>query len=303
MSIASVLDRDEARRLLNEGELLHVALETRAGPHVTPELFVWNGGRLWFATARRTLKARLLDPGEQVGALIALGSHRLVILGEARPLDPLSPQSILSSKPESVLAPVAGTAFVFRNAPHLVGFLAQGLHALPHSLATLRMLVAIRPVAAALVERDEVIDSAGAWHPQEVPARDPRRAAKVTAGSVPSAVGDLVEEPSDAVAALTTPYGPVAVPVRWDPDSGTASVSARLLSLVGVEGETEASVEIDRMEGYLMSGKRGVLLRGDATINRRGRVAKISLKAERATVWRGMDNETVSLSSTRRKRQ
>lgn len=301
MSIASVLERDEARRLLKQGELLHVALETRTGPHVTPELFVWNGGRLWFATARRTLKARLLDPGEQVGALIALGSHRLVISGEARPLDPLSPQSMLSSKPETLLAPVAAGAFVLRNAPHLVGFLAEGLHALPHSPATLRMLVAIRPVAVALLDRDEVIDSAGAWHPQELPARQARRSAKVTAGSVPADVADVVEEPTDAVAALTTPYGPAAVPVRWNPVSGTASVPAQLLSLVGVESGTEASIEIDRMEGYLMSGKRGVLLRGDATISRRGRMAKISLKAERATVWRGMDNETVPLDSARKR--
>ncbi|MDQ4095998.1 MAG: pyridoxamine 5'-phosphate oxidase family protein, partial [Actinomycetota bacterium] len=69
--------RADVRALVEDAEGAHVAIETGRGPHVTPELFCWNGGRLWFATARRTLKARKTRAGAPVGVFIEHGPRGL----------------------------------------------------------------------------------------------------------------------------------------------------------------------------------------------------------------------------------
>src|SRR5437879_5524548 len=42
--------------VLDEADVLHVAVAARNGPHVTPAVFDVDGGRLWFVTPRRSVK-------------------------------------------------------------------------------------------------------------------------------------------------------------------------------------------------------------------------------------------------------
>lgn len=296
MSVSALLTREDATQVLRTADVMHLAMQTRGGPHVTPELFAWFAGRLWFATARRTLKARLLEPDTRVGVLLSAEPHHLVISGEARPLDPLAPQTSLASPGEAALSPLAATAFLLRNAPHLVGFALQGPKAWPRDPATLRMLVGIRPLAAALVEGDEVVSSAGSWRPQTVSTEMRRRARPVDFSELPEEPADLASiVGGSAVVSLATAAGPVALPAQWDPHRGVASVAPDLLALVGAANESEAAVAIERMQGYAMGGKRGVMLRGDAVVRRKGGRGEIVLRPERATFWTGMETETVSL--------
>lgn len=296
MSVSALFARAEATQVLRTADVMHLAMQTRGGPHVTPELFAWIGGRLWFATARRTLKARMLKPDTRVGVLLSAEPHHLVISAEARPLDPLAPQTSLASPGEAALSPVAAAAFLMRNAPHLVGFALQGPRAWPRNPGTLRMLVGVRPLAAALIEGDGVVASAGSWRPKEVSTEMGRRARPVDVSELPEEPADLASVGrGSAVVSLTTAAGPVALPAQWDPDRGVASVAPDLLALVGASNETEAAVEIERMEGYAMGGKRGVMLRGDAVVRRKGGKGEIVLRPERATFWTGMETETVTL--------
>lgn len=193
------------------------------------------------------------------------------------------------------MSPLAATAFVLRNAPHLVGFAAQGPKAWPRSAATLRMLVAIRPLAAALVKGDEVT-SAGSWRPTTISADVGRRARPVEVSELPDEPADLaLLAGGAAVVSLLTSVGPVALPAQWDPERGVASVTPGLLALVGAAHDSEAAVEIERMDGYAMGGKRGVMLRGDAIVRRKGGRGEIVLRPERATFWQGMETQTVTL--------
>ena len=296
MSATDLLRRDDVADLLGRAPLMHTALETKNGPHVTPELFTWRSDRFWFATARRTLKARLLDTGSRVGVLVTDGESSVIVAGEARPLDPLSLTGLLASLEEGLLAPVATLDFGYRNAPHLAGFLAQGPWAWPHSAATLRMLVAVRPLAAAFVKGDEVVAAEGAWSPAELRVRRSGRAKRVRVEALPdqaAGLADAVDEP--AVVALSSAVGPIALPALWDVERGVATLPYRLLALVGAANEADAAVEIERMEGFKMTGKRGVMLRGTGVVRRRREVGEIVLSPERATHWEGMSTETVAL--------
>lgn len=296
MGAIDLLRGEDVRALLANAPLMHTALDTRSGPHVTPELFTWRSDRFWFATARRTLKARLLDSGSRVGVLVTDGSSSVIVAGEARPLDPLNPVQLIASLEDGVLAPAAAASFAYRNAPHLAGFLAQGPWAWPHSPATLRMLIAVRPLAAAVVEGDDVVAAEGAWSPDEFEVRRSGRAKAVALDSLPADVAELAGASVErAVVGLSSAVGPMPLPARWDPSSGVATLPYRLLALVGAANESSAAVEIERMEGYAMTGKRGVMLRGDAILRHRGTVGEIVLSPDRATHWKGMSTETVAL--------
>lgn len=289
----SIFARDESRRLLNEAAIAHFGMVTKRGPHVTPELFAWTAGRFWFATARRTLKARTLAPGSRVGLLLMSGNDRLVISGDARPLDGVRPLTLAASPQESALYPAGLAAFVIRNAPHLAGFMAQGPRAFPRSLSAFRMFIAVRPVAAVLIKDDRIVDSAGPWIEGIEEGRAEIDPAPFVSPAAPEDLADIAESyAADAAVAVETAIGPVVLPASWDPDDSTVLVATELLERVGAK-EGEVAVEVDRMVGFAMEDKKGVLLRGDMEIVQNGRFTRIEMDPNRMTSWRGMGTETL----------
>ena len=289
----TLLSRDEVGHLLREAEVAHLGFEASKGPHVTPELFAWTGGRLWFATARRTLKARKIETGSRVGILLKRGQHSLAMIGEARPLDAVRPLSLLLSPHETALSPAGMTAFTLRNVRHLAGFIAQGPGACPKPLSTLRMFISVRPVAAALLRGNRLLEAEGPW----------QRGIKLIGGDIDSEPFDVTDVPddlaaiadnfaSDAVIAVSTGAGTAVLPATWDPEESVAHVARELLQLAGAR-EGEAAVEIERMDGYAMDGKRGVLLRGQMRVTQEGHMSRVEFDPDKATVWRGMRTKTV----------
>ena len=47
--------------VLDDAEVLYLAVAASKGPHVTPAVFDVDGDRLWFITPRRSVKARVID--------------------------------------------------------------------------------------------------------------------------------------------------------------------------------------------------------------------------------------------------
>ena len=289
-----LLEKDESLHLLKEAAVAHLGIEAKEGPHVTPELFAWAHNRLWFATARRTLKARRIGTGTRVGVLLARGQHTLIMIGEARPLDVVRPLSFAMSPYETALYPAGVAAFVIRNAQHLAGFIAQGPGALPKSLQTLRMFIAVRPVAVALLRGDRLLEAEGPWQRGVEFAGGKIDSGPVAVAHVPDDLSSLASNfADDAVIAVSTGGGPAVLPASWNPDEAAALVPHGLLHLVGAR-EGEAAIEIERMEGYAMDGKRGVLLRGEMRFAEDGRGGRVEIDPDKATVWRGMKTKTVS---------
>jgi nitroimidazol reductase NimA-like FMN-containing flavoprotein (pyridoxamine 5'-phosphate oxidase superfamily) len=44
--------------VLEQGSFCHVATAAPSGPHCTPLVFAYSGGRLWLTTSRRSVKTR-----------------------------------------------------------------------------------------------------------------------------------------------------------------------------------------------------------------------------------------------------
>ncbi|MGH8994236.1 MAG: pyridoxamine 5'-phosphate oxidase family protein, partial [Acidimicrobiia bacterium] len=114
--------RDDPRVLdvLDEGDLLYLAVTTRHGPHVTPTAFDRDGRRLWLVTPRRSVKALTIRRHRRVGALVRLGESAVMLSGRARIVDPLTARGIFS--PGRLLdLPFAAAGYLSRNYRHAAG--------------------------------------------------------------------------------------------------------------------------------------------------------------------------------------
>src|SRR5687768_4639974 len=63
-------DPDLAQALDGDGPA-YLAIESRRGPHVTPQAVVARDGRLWLATPHDSLKAKVLRKRPRVGLLVS----------------------------------------------------------------------------------------------------------------------------------------------------------------------------------------------------------------------------------------
>jgi hypothetical protein len=280
----------DAVSLLSRPRLAYVGVVSKRGPHVTPELFTYFAGRFWIATAKRTLKSRTLGSGDRVGLLLKHGSRSLLVEGETAKLDPFEPLDALKAWREAPFAGIAMGSFFVRNATHLAGLFADP-SALPHSVDTFRVPIAIRPERAVLLEGWRVATTLGRWEQTRAPSAPPDTG---DPGDLPRSFAEISEGVKAAV--LGWEVGDVALPLpaMWDGAAGTASVPAEVMSLIGGGDRARACVALERSAGERLDDKEGLLLRGEGAATKEGVVVEVGIDVSRATHWEGADTETVS---------
>jgi hypothetical protein len=275
--------------VLDEAEVVHVAVAGRNGPHVTPAVFDVDGGRLWFVTPRRSVKARVIDRRRRVGALVQLGRWSVVIGGRARIVDPLTARGIFS--PGTLLdLPLAAAGYLGRNHRHATGTIRD--HQAP-TLALSRVLVSIDIRRLALLDEFDVVDTWGRWEQSDllIPG-DPPPVAAPDLGDIPPALHPFLADDAPVVLGWSAPAGPLALPARWRPGLGELETSAAALILAGAASGGPACVTAERSRHRLKS-KRGILLTGDGHARADGPTARVSVDVRRTTWWMGEERETV----------
>lgn len=272
----TLLDEPRVASALAEGRQAYVAMATRTGPHVTPELYGWSDGRLWFFAATSTLKAKVLPERSEVCLLVRAGTTTVVAGGESHVLDVADPRRLLESLPQARRAPKAVLDFALRNAADLAGFALDAVRGRTGpGLPPRRLLFGVEARRVALLEDDAVVDAWGNW-PGPVGEGE----------GAPAAGGDGA---TPAVVAWQTPVGLLALPGRWDGEECRATVPASLVALADAPASSRAAVVLDRYNGPGPDAKEGVLLRGEGTLDRGDGVASVRLAVERETRWDGVD--------------
>src|SRR4051812_49148017 len=114
--------------VVQEGRVAYVAVESRRGPHVTPFLYSFSSGHLWFLGAADTLTVRMTDRCVRAGVLVRAGAGAVVLDGSRRRMDPLRPADLVAAGGRLRLAPGALTLYALRNAPDLLAFGRDALH-------------------------------------------------------------------------------------------------------------------------------------------------------------------------------
>ena len=260
----------EMRSVLNEARQCHVAIVTKDGPHVTPELYAVARDTLWFAVAATTLKARVLPDLPRAGAIVRAGGRSVLLSGQVRTYDVRSPADVgRAVRDTDVARALAG--FVLRNAGDLAAFARDtvtgrlGIRVPPR-----RVLVRLRPTRAALLDGTAVRAAVGDW-----PGRPPETTGEALRGTRYAVVGWL------------GPDGPVALPARWDEQC--AYVPAAAASLAGLPREAPACVVVDDYGRPGPAAKSGRLLRGTGRLDGDGRA---SIEIRKITSWDGVETAT-----------
>jgi hypothetical protein len=283
--------RDDARvaEILDEGDLLYVAVTTRRGPHVTPTAFDRDGRRLWFVTPRRSVKARAIRRHRQVGALVRLGERAVMMSGRARIVDPLTARGVFSVN-RLLDLPLAATGFLGRNHRHVTGTVRD--HKAP-TLALARVAVSVDITRLALLEGERVAATWGEWEHRELRLPGaPLDVGPPDLTGVPRALGSfLAADDQPVVLGWQTPSGPVALPARWQGATGLAETSGAAMALAGAGSAGPACVTVDRSR-YRLKHKQGVLLAGTGHAWIGGGRASVAIEQERLTWWDGEETGT-----------
>ena len=288
--------RDDRRvgEILGEADLLHVAVAARRGPHVTPAVFEEEGGRLWFITPRRSVKAKVIARRPRVGGLVQFGHRAVVFGGRARIVDPLTARGILS--PGRLLdLPLAAAGYLGRNHRHATGTIWD--HEAP-TLALSRVMVSIDIRRLALLDGPTVVEAWGQWDRSDLLLRgDPPSATVPDLAAVPPALRDLLADDAPVVLGWQSFAGPLALPARWRTGPGGLETSGEAMILAGAASGSPACVTAER-SGYRLDSKRGLLLTGNGHARLDGPGARVTLDTLRTTWWQGEDRHTVGAAGT-----
>jgi hypothetical protein len=295
MSEAWRSDRRVAE-VLDEADVLYVAVAARRGPHVTPAVFDHDGSRLWFVTPRRSIKARVIARHRRVGGLVLLGRRAVMIGGRARIVDPLTARGIFS--PARLLdLPLAAAGYVSRNHRHATGTIRD--HEAP-TLALSRVLVSIDIRRLAFLDGWEVVDSWGRWPSADLLLRgDPPPGTAPDLTAVPPGVRSLLADDAPVVLGWQSLAGPLALPGRWRPDTGGLETSGPAMMLAAAASGSPASVCAERSR-YRLKSKQGLLLTGDghARLEGVGPIARVELDVRRTTWWKGEESHTIEATAS-----
>ena len=261
----------EMRSVLNEARQAHLAVVTKDGPHVTPELYAVARDTLWFAVAATTLKARVLPDSPRAGALVRAGGRSVMLGGEARTYDVRSPGDVVRAVRDLDVAR-AVTGFLLRNAGDLTAFARDAATGrLGRKLPPRRVLVRFTPDRAALLDGTVVVASAGDWP-----------------GRVRAAEREALPGTRDATVGWLGADGPVALPARWD-ERECAYVPAAAAALAGLPREAPACLVVDDYGSPGPAAKSGTLLRGTGRLADDGRA---SMSIAKVTTWDGVETAT-----------
>jgi hypothetical protein len=268
---------------LQLGRQAYVALEDSGQVHVTPVLYAWADGRLWFAAGAATRKVHLLQNSSTVGVLVEAGSRHVLIAGAAEVIDPARPLSLVGS-PREVTRRAGGLGlYGLRNVVDLAGFARDTVMLRNGRLRPRRrVFVGVRPHASAVFDGERLGGLWGQW-PQESP---------------PSSGPASPSSGAGAVLGWMTDASPVALPIRWDAGRSSASLDRAAVDGLGLSRWSPACVVVDDYGGPGPSPKRGTAVRGFGELidDEQGMWAHV--EPERVSHWSGATSHSRRITAS-----
>jgi nitroimidazol reductase NimA-like FMN-containing flavoprotein (pyridoxamine 5'-phosphate oxidase superfamily) len=267
---------DAAREVLDRGVLCHLAAPSPAGPHVTPVVFVFDGGRVWGTTSRGTAKARRWRRQPVAGGLVTHADRTLTFRGRVTMYDLLDASTWRDSLVRAPLVARASARFTLKNARFFAGY-ARDVARVPLAWTPpARVVFSIDLEAGAVLQGDRVAERWGSWG-RGIGGRTGYRALRdggLPEGDLPEEARALLGRRGEGVVGLAGPGGPVVLPARWVRSGGAflAVLPRPIASLAAPRPDGAASLVIDAASTWRAARMRGVLLRGDASVFAAGEV-------------------------------
>ncbi len=261
--------------VFERGPFCAVAAPTPDGPHCTPLVFAYSGGRIWLTTSRRSVKARTWERDPTVAGLIRHGELAVTFTGTVKTYDALDRRTWAAAVAGATSIARATATFSRKNARFFAGY-AFDARQVPFAWTPPgRVLVGIDLDRTALLDTDGVQEGRGRWGGQTESHRTFRRTkgADPFAG-LPEEIREGVGRTGDGVLAVQGHRGPVVVPVRWraEEDALYAALPAETLTLAGASPVAPAALTVDQPSVWRARDMVGALLQGEAAFYVEGAV-------------------------------
>jgi len=252
--------------ILEQGSFCAVATSAPTGPHCTPLVFAYSGGRLWFTTSRRAVKTRAWKADPAAAGLVRHGELAVAFTGSAKLYDALDRNTWSDAVAGATSIARATAAYSRKNARFFAGY-AVDAKQVPFAWAPPgRVFVGIELARTALLDADGVQEGKGRWAGASTSHATFRRSTK---GDDPlSVLPAEVRGPlgAEGVGALTLigERGPVVVPARWRADEHAiyAALPAETLALAVAGPDAPAALTVDVASEWRARDMVGAMVQG-----------------------------------------
>jgi hypothetical protein len=296
--------------VLEQGSFCAVAATTPRGPHCTPLVFAYSGGRIWLTTSRRSVKTRAWKVDPSVAGLVRHGPLAATFVGAVKLYDALDRNTWGAAVAGATSIARATATFSRKNARFFAGY-AFDARQVPFAWTPPgRVFAGIELERAALLDADGIQEGRGRWG-GEVASHGTFRQSK--AGSdplahVPHDVRAELGHEGEGTLSVAGSTGPVVLPVRWlvDGSSLYAALPTDILTLADADPDAPAALTLDKVSVWRARDMVGAMVQGTASFFVGGRLgsgaktamgiassmhgsadALVRLAPDRVVWWRG----------------
>ncbi len=254
------------QQVLDEGSFCAVATATPRGPHCTPLVFAYSGGRVWLTTSRGSVKARAWKTDPAVSGLVRHGDLAVTFTGTVKTYDALDRNTWGAAVAGATSIARATARFSKKNARFFAGYAFDARQVPLAWTPPGRVFVGVDLERTALVDLDGVQEGRGRWgggagthatFRQRKQGVDPL-------GPLPPEVAVELGRSGEGALAVAGERGPVVLPVRWAAQETAlyAAVPAETLALAGVGAEGPMALTVDRTATWRARDMVGAMVQG-----------------------------------------
>jgi hypothetical protein len=257
--------------VLEQGQFCHVATAAPSGPHCTPLVFAYSGGRLWLTTSRRSVKTRSWKAYPSAAGLVRHGELAVTFAGTAKLYDALDRTTWGDAVAVATSIARATAAFSKKNARFFAGY-AFDAKQVPFAWTPPgRVFVGIELERTALVDADGVQEGKGRWGGVSTSHGTFRRSTKGAdpLAALPREIRTPLGTDGDGALTLMGERGPVVVPTRWRADEHAlyAALPAETLALAAAAPDVPAALTVDEASAWRARDMVGAMVQCTASIH------------------------------------
>jgi len=252
--------------VLEQGPFCAVAALTPRGPHCTPLVFAYSGGRLWLTTSRRSVKARAWRADPSIAGLVRHGELTVVFTGTVKTYDALDRSTWGAAVAGATTIARATATFSRKNARFFAGYAFDARQVPLAWTPPGRVFVGVDLDRTALLDADGVQEGRGRWGGEPESLGTFRRVGKGAdpLRGLPAEFTSQVGREGEAALSIVGRRGTVVLPVRWRADEHAlyAAMPAETLALADAPAEAPVALTIDRPSIWRARDMVGAMIQG-----------------------------------------
>jgi len=255
--------------VLEQGPFCAVATTTPRGPHCTPLVFAYSGGRVWLTTSRGSVKARAWKADPSVAGLVRHGPLSVTFVGSVKLYDALDRNTWSAAVAGATSIARATATFSRKNARFFAGY-AFDARQVPFAWTPPgRVFAGAELERTALMDEEGIQEGRGRWGGEAGSHATFRRikdGADPFAG-LPYDVREEIGREGDGTLTVSGSGGLVVLPVRWLAEAAAlyAALPADTLALADAEPDAPAALTLDKASAWRAQDMVGAMVQGQAS--------------------------------------